>query len=1106
MGKYNKFYDAKDYILELVKTELVGPVQEQEILESSPLNTYVCGILWAQPLKFHGSKSEDESDFEINQVLVDSSDMENDGDEESIGAVPTEPDLDDLSDDVIAKSAMRKPSTMGISVMLGSDTSAVDATFSFGTYSHSEEIREYGNEGKTRTYHLYTRTQHSVKMHFDFSAEGIFYVSDKAEELKKYGISISATKRMGKLGQERLITFSVSNDKHAQSQDVVLNESALFQCKFDIETPNGEFVALDPGFSSIYDIEDEILAMQYRNVRNYAQGHGCATNFNVKNGICRLVQSEFIPVSEVKQMKPLEVEEEEQELFSLQYLSTGNREEIIARLSGFVNKYEKWLKEQSEYGKKDEFKKFGRAVSDCLNNISKCIERLRDGISCLLTNNIAWRSFVLCNKSMYRQRVSMALINGDIQSASEFVAKMDEPRWYPFQLFYLLMIIPDFIKKDSSYKDVVDLLWFPTGGGKTEAYLAVSAFIIFYERLSESRLSYGTTIIMRYTLRLLTIQQFERASALICACEEIRKKEQIGGNEISIGLWIGSDSAPNKLKKAKEALEKLIVGEPLYEATPVQITRCPYCGKTLTPSDYEIDNDGMKIICGDCGRLPIYIVDDDIYEKTPTLIISTVDKFARIVWEERTGRLFGCNADTNKPKLIIQDELHLISGPLGTLTGLYEAAIDKLCQDEKGNKPKIIASTATVKNAAYQIAGLYGRRHFQFPPSGLDSTNSFFAVQATKEEKPSRFYVGLSEQGGSMVDLMIRTYSILSVADYFLSAYPEYDEKVIDQYYTIIGYFNAIKDLGTASTVVRERMRSYISSLLNGKFIAESQKLGIGKTGEDEEDDEQGNSNSHESKKEKYKYHCRMRPGELTSRKTSTEVKNILDELKKKYEKDGETSQVYKYILSSNMFSVGVDINRLGLMVVYGQPKSNSDYIQATSRVGRSNPGLVFCLYNAFRSRDRSYYERFNQYHSCFYRYVEPTSVTPFSQRSIEKGLHSVFIALVRHLVPGMEHNDDASRFSENHCVVQEIYSYLLERIKAIQPDAYAVAKDYLNAVIESWSDSVGQKLVYDNKLKGRNASQYMSLLVSAEEESGDLPVLNSVRNVENSSNIFIDF
>ncbi len=1100
MGRYDRYYSAKDYILKLVRTELVGPVEEREVLESSPLNTYVCGILWAQPLHSPQGKSEEERDFETNQILVDSSAV---GDEEDVSAVPAEPDLDDTGDDVIAKSALRKPSTMGISVMLGAGTTAVEATLSFATYTHSEEACAYGDEGKTRNCHFYTREPHSIKMHFDFSAEGIFYASDQAEALKEYGISVHATKRMGKPGQERLVTFSVSNEKHAQSRDIVLNENALFQCSLVLETPDGEFTAFDPLFSSVYDLEDEILAMQYRNVRNYAQGHGCATNSEVEDGKCRSVRSEFIPVSEAAQMKPPEVEQEERELFSLRYLSAGNREEILARLSKFIGKYGVWLQAQSEYGKREEFRRFGRAVEHCLKNISECIKRLRGGVDCLRSDDTAWKSFVLCNRAMYRQRVGMALMNGEIASAEEFAEKKEDPRWYPFQLFYLLMIVPDLVGQDSAYRDTVDLLWFPTGGGKTEAYLAVSAFTVFYERLSEKRSFYGTTILMRYTLRLLTIQQFERASALICACEEIRKQEHLGGNEISIGLWIGGGSAPNHRKEAQEALEKLMAGEQLCElSTPVQITKCPYCGKTLSAANYRMDDDGMKIVCGDCGTLPVYIVDDDIYDRAPTLVISTVDKFARIVWEERAGRLFGCNIDTNKPKLIIQDELHLISGPLGTLTGLYESAIDRLCQDEKGRRPKIIASTATVKNAACQIAGLYGRKHFQFPPSGLNSTDSFFAVQASKEERPSRFYVGLSEQGGSMADLMIRTYSVLSVADYFLSAHPGYDENVVDQYYTIIGYFNAIKDLGTASTIVKERMHAYISSLLNGKFIAESQRLDLREPDEEEENGEA----PQDPKKEKYRYGFRIRHGELTSRRNATEIKNILDELKNRYEKDGNHSQVYKYILSSNMFSVGVDINRLGLMVVYGQPKSNSDYIQATSRVGRANPGLVFCLYNAFRSRDRSYYERFSQYHSCLYRYVEPTSVTPFSHRSIEKGLHSVFIALVRHLVPGMEQNDGASKFSENDRTVREICRYLLERIRAIQPDASDDAENYLDHVIQIWSDAAEQQLVYNNKLKGRSAAQYLSLLVSAEEDPDELPVLNSVRNVENTCNIYIDF
>ncbi len=1096
MNKYDKYYEAESLMLDMVRTELIGPVSSEEELDTPPLNTYVCGILWAQPLMNRKEYSDEEADCLTNQNLVDSSDTQV-ADEDEQSAVPVETVLDDEADDVIAMASKRKPSTMGISVIIGADTSKIEATLSFGKYEHFEEQREYGNDGKSRIYHMYRRKPYSVTMLFDLSTENVVYYSDKVDLLNELGISVVATRRTGCIGMDRLVTFSVTNEQHAQVKDIVLNESALFQCEFAIRAKNGQFMPLEPSYSSIYDIEDEMIAMQYRKKHNYAQGHGCATKVILNGDICKEVHSEFIPVSEVLQMKPSETEDKE--LFSLEYLYSGNKEEILARLGKFVDEYQKWFDGQKMLGNAAEFDKYRRAVNKCFDNIGECIARLRSGIECLKTNKLAWRSFVFTNKAMHRQRVSMALMKGKISCAKDFKSTQESPRWYPFQLFYLVMIIPDIVNNDSGYRDIVDLLWFPTGGGKTEAYLAVSAFTIFYERLSEKCLKYGTTVIMRYTLRLLTIQQFERASALICACESVRRQENIGGQEISIGLWIGIDSAPNTIAKAEEALTKLMNGETLYDmSSPVQITKCPICGKELTAADYKIVDNHMQIVCEDCGRLPIYVVDDDIYHYVPTLIVSTVDKFARIVWEERTGRLFGCNTETNKPKLIIQDELHLISGPLGTITGLYESAVDKLCQDTNGYRPKIISSTATVKNAAYQIKGLYGRKHFQFPPAGLNYENSFFAVQADKSQKPARTYVGLSEQGGSMVDLMIRVYSVLSLADYFLEAKGA-DAEVIDQYYTIIGYFNAIKELGTASTVIRERMRAYISSLLNGKFKGLADAIGLAKgTSSDDED-------AGDAKSDKYFFKWILMNGELTSRKKSDEVRKILNGLENSYVKDQCKDIAYKYVLSSNMFSTGVDIDRLGLMVVYGQPKSNSDYIQATSRVGRSNPGLVFSMFNAFRSRDKSYYEKFNQYHDVFYRYVEPTSVTPFSDRSIEKGLHAVFIALVRHLVPGMEKNDDATKFADRHPVVKEIYDYILNRVEIIQPDAYDYAESCLNDVISWWANKAGQNLVYDNKKKGKNASKYLSLLQSAEDDPDDMAILNSVRNVENSSNIYIE-
>lgn len=1080
MGKFDSFYKAKDYIVDMLRTELVGPVKEDEVLDSTPLNTYVSGILWARRLSPSDTcvNGDDERDYNVQQSIFNGAPIV----EQEEAAIADDSLLEEFRGDIVANASIRKPSTMGMSVMLSKETQKVSVSFSFAKYKHSAEERTY-SEGKTRIYHLYSRHAYKIDLVFDLSKDLVEYYAEDNDKTVPYGITIKATKRMGKFGEPRLVTFSVSNDLQAPAKDVETNERALFQCNLDIRTDGGELLPLTPSFYSVYDLEDEILSMQYRNVINFVEGHGCATDFLFENGKCNHVWSEFVPICEVNQMKPPEVDDDE--MFSLKYLYTGKRSDIVNKLKNFVELYREWTAEQKQKSEGESFSKYKRAVKDCFDKIAICTQRIAEGIKCLENDDSAWESFVYANKAMYKQRIAMALTKGSIENESEFEAKIQPPHWYPFQLFYLLMIIPDFVEPGSAFKDVVDLLWFPTGGGKTEAYLAVSAFIIFYERLTQKKDVYGTTIIMRYTLRLLTIQQFERASALICACEKVRVENELGGNEISIGLWIGGGSAPNIIDDAQKALDRLTSGQGLQElANPVQITRCPYCGKELNALNYHIDNGRMEIKCNSCGHLPIYIVDTDIYEKMPSLVVSTVDKFARIVWDERAGRIFGCNVNSTKPRLIIQDELHLISGPLGTLTGLYETAIDRLCWDDFGAKPKIIASTATVKNAAYQIKGLYNRRHFQFPPNGLDSGDSFFAKQATRDERPSRFYVGVSELGGNAVDLLIRVFSALCLSDLYLEKSGA-EEKVIDQYYTIIGYFNAIKDLGTISTILKDRTYPYISSLMNGKFAIESEKYGLKEVADGE-----------------YRNSIKMRSGELTSRKDSSEIKGILDDLGVGYKADAD-NMAYKYVLSSNMFSVGVDIDRLGLMIVYGQPKSNSDYIQATSRVGRSNPGIVFSLYNAFRSRDRSHYERFKQYHSCFYKHVESTSVTPFSMRSIEKGLHAVFVALVRHLVPGMNENDSAKMFNVNNPKIGEIREYLLERISEIQPSAKDSADEFLRKFSYVWMNA-GTSLVYDSRRKGRNAGEHISLLQSAENRNEEFTVLNSVRNVENMSNVYV--
>ena len=1080
MGRYDEFYKAKDFILDMLKTELVGPVKSDEVLESQPLSNYVSGILWPTPIKGR-KKSEEETDYELNAQLVDG--VADFSEEET--AVLSETPLEE-NDGSISKTAARKPSTMAITAMIGTNVKAVRVKFSFGKYVHSEEERSFGEDDETTIIHLYTRNQYNVEFEFDLSQDKFVYVAPPNKILDSFNIKIQANKRLGKLGSNRLISFSVTNDIIAQQKDIVQNESAMFQCELELIPIGGHFVPLKTEYFNDMGIEDEILAMHYRNAFTFAQGHGCATSCEAVDDECTAIRSEFIPVYEYKQMKSKPVNGK---IFSLKYLYSGERQEIIAGLNSFINEYSDWAHQQALKGSGTDFSLYKKAVQSCLSKINSCIDRIKNGIHILAQDDTAWRAFKLCNEAMYQQRVGMALMKGKIKLRSEFETPVSDPTWYPFQLFYLIMIIPDFVN-GGNYRDVVDLLWFPTGGGKTEAYLGVSAFIIFYERLKNRRKEYGTTILMRYTLRLLTIQQFERASALICACEGIRKEHNLGGNEISIGLWIGSESTPNKIEDAADAIQKEMDGQRVYGGNPIQLSRCPYCGKELDATNYHIEDDEMAIKCDCMGKLPVYIVDTDIYKRKPTLVVSTVDKFARIVWEERAGNLFGCNCgDINKPQLIIQDELHLISGPLGTLTGLYESAIDRLCWD--GNsKPKIIASTATIKNAAYQVRGLYDREYFQFPPSGLDNNDSFFAVEANKDDRPCRYYVGTAEQGGSTTDLLVRTFSILCLADYYLSKDNTVPKAVVDQYYTIIGYFNAIRDLGSASTTLKERMFQTVGALLNGKFAKYSKLYNIEKNEHDRYKNPDGIG----------------RNDELTSRKSSGEIRRALLDLDKLYDCDIEDNYALKYILSSNMFSVGVDIDRLGIMTMFCQPKSNAEYIQATSRVGRTNPGIVICMYNAFRSRDRSYYEQFNQYHNSFYRYVEPTSVTPFSDRSIEKGLHAVFIALVRHLVPNMSSNYAAKRFKSSDPIAKEIKNYIISRIKNIQPDNYEIAVEYLEDFIDVWESRSRQNLVYDKYRTGKDRDAVESLLESAEMSTGYFSVLNSVRNVESGADVYVNF
>ena len=1036
MASSTAFYEAIYDIIEHIKIDFVGPVENEEILEvEEPLSRYSLGILWART-----EQKETESSDTTEELFEDNAEK----------------------DDTLKMEDTFRPSAMGVS-FCASSYDTLKISFSYAVYHCFEKtVVENGKEVKR---HYYSREAKQ----FSTSVSVPDRICSQVISKESDDLLVCLHVRTVDADHRELLTVSVLNKNKMKNGFLECNTSALFQCELSIRNENGFLPVYRKKFH--HSFEEERNEMLYDAVNNYSYGHGCSSIYMEEQGVVCEIRSEFIPKFQMLQMMPRMLEHSK--YLYMEYWKNARREVACDQLYHLINEYEKWyaqLKRNTDF-----IEKYHMAVTRSFEEIERCISRLHNGVTIIKTNDIAWKSFLYMNEAMLLQRIRTKHCPSDKVS------------WYPFQMAYILQIIPDIVDDQSPFQKDVDLLWFPTGGGKTEAYLGLSAFSIFFRRLQgKPNAMNGTTIIMRYTLRLLTIQQFERATALVCSCEHLRKKYKIPGDEISIGLWIGSGMTPNHIQEASDALKKLQenLAATIYEANPMQITKCPWCGTEIDIGGYDIIDNKMNISCcnnPDCEfhkHLPIYVVDDDIYQIAPTFLLSTVDKFARITWEENSGNLLGANG-CEPPALIIQDELHLISGPLGSITGIYEIAVESIC-NHYGKTPKIIASTATVKNADNQIRILYNRKMIQFPPNGLSYRDSFFAVEANADQRPARTYVGICPAGFGTSEILIKLFALLTFMKhlYRLQGKPT---DVIDQFYTCIGYFNTLKELGSNSIIISDRISAEIKYLATYKFKEEAMRVHLKVDGNDTD------------------IPFYLKNNELTSRNSAREIKNILERLSNNY-----TSEAcYDYIMASNMLSVGIDIERLGVMCVYGQPKSNAEYIQATSRVGRTNPGLVITLYNGMRSRDKSYYEQFRYYHSTFYKYVEASSVTSYSYRAIEKALHCAMMAIVRHTIPKYHSNESACQFVRDDKEVEHVKWMILKRVEKVEPRMKDFAEEWLNYYLDCWEnlkDSLPNKLVFSNY---RNEDTALYRSADNQNISDIPPILNSVRNVEPTANIY---
>ena len=633
----------------------------------------------------------------------------------------------------------------------------------------------------------------------------------------------------------------------------------------------------------------------------------------------------------------------------------------------------------------------------------------------------------------------------------------------------------------------MDLLWFPTGGGKTEAYLALTAFQIFHRRLlnKERREHGGTDVLMRYTLRLLTVQQFQRAASLVSACEALRLNDvRLGTARITLGLYVGADTSPNKMDVARTAIVEEHAGQQ-PKSTPRQLVRCPVCGGELHGTDHGADPilPRVDIKCHNksCATkgvpLPILTVDESIYTYPPSLLIGTIDKFAQIPRRTDMRRIFGLDGG-HPPGLIIQDELHLISGPLGSMAGLYETIVDVLCTRD-GVRPKVIGSTATIGQAAKQVRALFDRSVLQFPPPGFDADDSFFAVRDSVG--PDRLYIGIPTAGRSPKFALQAVIAALLQTASALRQSGKVTDDVIDTYWTCVAYFNSLRELGGATVLLQDDVPRQMQFLASRLGILQ-RELQI--------------------------------PVELSSRQSSRELPSLLQKLSSTLaqfaDDPNEFPEPEDAVLASNMISVGVDVPRLGLMVVNGQPKSTAEYIQASSRVGRRYPGMVFVLYNFGRPRDLSHFEHFMDYHSALYRSVEATSVTPWAPRARDKALHAVVCAILRHMAPGLTDDESAANFDLNDPLVASISKSILARATDATDGIETVdTKADIAAVVHEWARKANDARTGNGKLRywqkkapfGRTSPH---LMYAAEEGTSAGTISwatpNSLREVEPST------
>ncbi len=896
-------------------------------------------------------------------------------------------------------------------------------------------------------------------------------------------------------------------------------ERRLFEARLECAVESGELAEYPRVDPALLTHEEQEIELRYRDTHIYAIGHGAAADWSREPDRPPRIRSEYMPAVDVP-VVTTEVDGLDEDVLVMHDIAEAPFEAILDRFDAFVDGYDQWVGRQRE-GAGGFTAHQNAAASRICAQMDAARERMRGGVELLRRDADAALAFRLANRAMLDQMRQHDRARGRDRDAREY-------RWRPFQLAFLLAVIESTIDERDPSRGVLDLIWFPTGGGKTEAYLGLFAFLVVWRRLRYGEEGGGTAVLMRYTLRLLTRQQFERAARIVCALELLRRRdiERIGEEPVSVGLWVGAAASPNSFQEAAKQVAGMApedevpladvaeVAEPqgrseagaaLDAAPPVRggegssghhlvLQSCPWCGQGLTaPHSYRAGPTEFGFLCGNraCafgdGRpLPCNVVDEALYEQPPTLLVGTIDKFARLAWEERAAAFFGGRVH-RPPELVIQDELHLIAGPLGSVAGVYEAGIETVLE-RRGVQPKYVASTATIRMAREQARRLYGRETAVFPPPGLSADDSWFA--RTDRSRPGRRYVGYLAPGLDQQHCLAPLAAALLAAPLAVFEDQQDAGDLLDAWWTQVVYHGSLRGVGASHNAFVTDVRTFMRRLDDEQREA----AGDGRAPEESEALASGDDAAETGR-------WRSQPAvvQLTSQSTAQENARTFDRLAS----PRGAPDCLDAVLATNMISVGVDVDRLAAMVINGQPLTTAEYIQASSRIGRADvPGLVFANYYRHQARSLSHYENFRPYHESFYRFVEPSSVTPFTYQVRRRALHAALVIALRHGCGAFTANAAAGRFVKGDVRVRAVVDALKRRCRRADPDAADDTARHLDRLVDEWHVEAARcererrGLQYDCR---DNAADRL-LGAFDDERPARWKTLHSMRNIEDTA------